>query len=712
MNEPWIDELRNEVDVAAERIAPTIDFRDQLRIDLIDEWNGRPIVERSTHDADGDARRPRRGWLLAAAAATVALLGGLVVATRPDDRVVTPTPATEPDQPTPTSPVIETPATTAVTVPNDSTVPTSTPLTTIDTPTDRVLVVPLDPTTPVAVESIATVEYGTGPNQIEVLNGEFPPPAIQYIGGYLVLEDAPQSGLTGRGLIVEGGTGDVVQEVTFDGLEPGGTPLGVRSLDGGGVVIATIHDEAPRVRVRQYMQNPPGVFNSFGEGADIEALGDGRLEITSAGATWDGELVIASEPSVARAQVGVSDPFGGPAQTYVVTRPIGDGTTTAKWTLDVIVDEVSPPGSDTAYVEPFGDGVLFSAPNSSARDAQAPLVLLRSDFTADVYDLDGWSIADVRPDGALLTRSAPDGLELGLLRPAATAGPESFASPLADWPASATDLAGGTRLADMPYLLPAVDPPAADVAYRSEFESELLDNLAYRQSWVAADGSGYLVIATDPDRPDLTPPESRTPVDVPGWDDAYQTRTADGFVSIVLVDGSGHVGVRVAGFEVADVLRVARTLERVGDGEPGWTFDMTGPLFDQLTPFGASGTARTAFRSLLWKDTGGEIVAQIDISSNTDETLAGTFPFSPTEGEVTIGDVMDREAIVVRPVGTDKVVIAWPVSPEVAVRLGYIGTVDDALAFARSIAVVDEAAWTQATAVDSTPRDGCDSLFC
>jgi len=78
------------------------------------------------------------------------------------------------------------------------------------------------------VQRIATVEYGPGEEQIEVLNGEFPPPAVWSTGGVLVLEDAPVAGLTGDAVIVqtvpdvefEDGTARRFQPVTIDVAEP------------------------------------------------------------------------------------------------------------------------------------------------------------------------------------------------------------------------------------------------------------------------------------------------------------------------------------------------------------------------------------------------------------------------------------------------------------------------------------------------------------
>lgn len=305
--------------------------------------------------------------------------------------------------------------------------------TTTPTSDPAAISVPLNPTTPVSVEMIATVEYGPGEEQIEVLNGEFPPPAVWHVGGVLVLEDEPLTGLTGDGVIVrtgpdaefEDGRARRFQPVTIDIAEPGGTPIAVRSLDGGGIVVVTVHDEPPEVRIRRYDQNPPGVFAEFGTGADRDGPGDSELRITAEGATWGGDVVIppsASNPAAVRPIV-TSDPPFAPSSSYEIERPPQDGEPAIMWTLEVEIDEQSPPGSGQPLVEPFGNGALVVIRNSSAQFAEPVLIVLDSDGGWVVYDLDGWRVSDVRPEGALLTRSTSEGLELAVLRPTPVADP-------------------------------------------------------------------------------------------------------------------------------------------------------------------------------------------------------------------------------------------------------------------------------------------------
>lgn len=430
-------------------LTPRPGFEAELREGLAGNWNGRPIAVPTRPEPAGQERpvRARRGVLLVAAAAATLAVAGILVAVRPGEDSTIQTPATDPSASTTTVAELPVPPTTGVApgttvettvAPDTTTVPTSsseptpetspppTPVPTAATGTG-VISVPLAVSQTVPLQPITTLEYGPGEEQIEVLNGEFPPPAVQYIGGVLVLEDAPQTGLTGDGVIVQTGPDSAFEDgterrfmpITIDVAEPGGTPIGVRSLDGGGIVVVTVHDDDPRVRIRQYTQGVPGVLSEFGEGTDVEGLGDSELRITSEGATWGGDVVIPvseSNPGASRPAVITDPPFGF-STSYTIERPGQDGEPGVSWALDVEFDQEFPPGSASPLVEPFGDGVLVVIMNSSAQFAEPLVVVLGGDGGGGVYDLDGWSVADVRPDGALLTRSTPDGMELAMLMP-------------------------------------------------------------------------------------------------------------------------------------------------------------------------------------------------------------------------------------------------------------------------------------------------------
>lgn len=385
MIESWNEILQNE----PVGLTPRPGFKVQLREGLVGEWDGRPMITpTASNSTPARERSTRRGWLLGAAAVSVLLIGGVIVAVSRNTDPTLQTPTTDPLlTTTPTlltlSVAAESTVSATTEVASQSTAventigPTTaapdttlTPGTIASAPNLLAITVPLSATTALPLRPIATVEYGPGDEQIEVLNGEFPPPAVLYVGGVLVLEDAPESGLTGDGVIVQTGPDAVFEDgterrflpMTIDVAEPGGTPIAVRSLDGGGIVVVTVHDDQRRVRIRQYSQNPPGLFTEFGKGTDIEALGDSQLRITSDGATWGGGVVVPlsdSNPDAVRPIV-TSDPEFGFSSSYEIERPAQDGEQATSWTLDVEFDQEFPPVPGSPLVEPFGDGALVA----------------------------------------------------------------------------------------------------------------------------------------------------------------------------------------------------------------------------------------------------------------------------------------------------------------------------------------------------------------
>lgn len=131
MNESWINELAGEPTM----LEPRPDFESALRERLSDEWNGRPTIAPAARGR-ADDNRPKRGWLLAAAAATIVLVGGAGFIALRDDSSTIVTPGTDVPDPTPaptapdvapvTEPVVE-PDPSANTEPLNTEPPTSSP---------------------------------------------------------------------------------------------------------------------------------------------------------------------------------------------------------------------------------------------------------------------------------------------------------------------------------------------------------------------------------------------------------------------------------------------------------------------------------------------------------------------------------------------------------------------------------------------------------
>jgi hypothetical protein len=115
-------------------------------------------------------------------------------------------------------------------------------------------------------------------------------------------------------------------------------------------------------------------------------------------------------------------------------------------------------------------------------------------------------------------------------------------------------------------------------------------------------------------------------------------------------------------------------------------------------------TVEFATRTMRW-DTGavrGELTVALGMPGSIRTPLMPEVP-------VTVSEVRSAPALVTElPTG---VAVSWSPGPDVVITLGYSGTVDEALALARSLEPVDDATWAAAGVMDTSPADGCDSYF-
>ena len=79
-------------------------------------------------------------------------------------------------------------------------------------------------------------------------------------------------------------------------------------------------------------------------------------------------------------------------------------------------------------------------------------------------------------------------------------------------------------------------------------------------------------------------------------------------------------------------------------------------------------------------------------------------------GELQLVDVNGATAAL--SIAGTRVAISWAPAPGLSARLGYIGTVEDALLFARSLRPVDRPTWEAASVPSTYTSDGCHSMFC
>jgi hypothetical protein len=251
----------------------------------------------------------------------------------------------------------------------------------------------------------------------------------------------------------------------------------------------------------------------------------------------------------------------------------------------------------------------------------------------------------------------------------------------------------------VPLLRPSTDPPGTVRVERGEWqptpENRALPN--YFQGWVDPATEAELTITTRL-YPDITQ-QPGTAVEFPGWDSAWQPAAGSGFAGFTLRDPSGYVTVWAHGLSTDVVQSIASSLTRRSTGA-GWDIDTTGT---GLVPVDDTWSSDRASRVLFWFD-GETMIAELSVSVgrlplNQGGGLSERVGITDIDGHLALTGTYDHAAHV-----------AWSPSPGVTVFAGHRGSLEEALAFARSLSVVDRASWETGTVVRTD--DGCSSLFC
>jgi hypothetical protein len=276
---------------------------------------------------------------------------------------------------------------------------------------------------------------------------------------------------------------------------------------------------------------------------------------------------------------------------------------------------------------------------------------------------------------------------------------------LAEWPVNPN---GGRSLA--PPYLPTVGIPATSDAVGSITDAGDGESVAYVQQWVDADAGAFFAIETLIPFVPNTPEEFRTNVDTRGWPtewtDAFIARTGPGYVNLQLYENEavGLVRLRSLNIEPEEIVQAASTMRRAGPSQSGWAIeDLPGGVV-----FVSEGDARnTQFREVKWSNGPGRPQAHLRITTIPDDLQIDWVP----ESAVEIADIGGNDAIVTTTDST--IVVRWSPEPGVLILAARIGTLDEGLAFARSVRPVDEAAW-RAAAVESFGDylTQCTGLFC
>ena len=223
------------------------------------------------------------------------------------------------------------------------------------------------------------------------------------------------------------------------------------------------------------------------------------------------------------------------------------------------------------------------------------------------------------------------------------------------------------------------------------------------QTW-ATDAGRVLEVSTllAGGEPPVSAPTDVAPFDIWPWDDAVVVTTmADGFAQVQLADPSGTVTLWGSGYTADELVSIFTRMSltpdgwRLPDGDPSALVELH------------SGWRRAEYatRRIQW-DTGsaqGELIVSLGMP---DSIRTGFFGFGTP---ATLDEVNGAPALVSQPgSGTT---ISWSPTPNVVVVLGFTGSVDEALALARSLEQVDEATWRSSGTDATSSADGCDSFF-
>jgi hypothetical protein len=293
--------------------------------------------------------------------------------------------------------------------------------------------------------------------------------------------------------------------------------------------------------------------------------------------------------------------------------------------------------------------------------------------------------------------------------PAATTVPptavtlDSSIDALATWPEPPTST---PSLADVPMLLPPTTVPgASSPGLRTEGADGLVTAGSYEQFWFSdVPDVRVLSIQTSLDR---GAPSDGEAIELAPWDRAIFLDMSSGYVAVALQDFSGSVIIWSHGLTRDEVLGIAASLHQNDDG-PGW---QVSTLPTGLQPVHEGWNLGVASRSVKWSmddpSSAEPARAELLIAHGLPSLFTSAWFDSTTTQIIDVGgapgvsfELGDRAAVV------------WSPSPQVTVRLGLYGSIDEAIAIARSLAPVDETTWRSATTPDPSTDDGCNSMFC
>ena len=644
---------------------------------------------RSTAGHRSWSTSPRRGsrrrtpWLpILVAAASVAVVTGIVLTTRGGDDTLVVT--TEPSAPDATKPIDDTIP--GVVEPGATQVPTTTavPDTTIPLAPDAVVVVPDERGGQLARSVLTTYGTGEGPGDLGFESCQECEPVRPF---------API--VTGDGTVFVADAFNDRWQIFRDG---GWTSLPYRP---GEVVTA-----APVV-------GPDGLI--YASVADDLAARTGLRIVSYDPLTMDVvDSYPGGNPAVSSVDL-VNDAIEvGGNRVHTFDAPLGRPT----WNVDEQAGLVT--------LSLSGIQRSFQLPTNWATYNTEAMALDDGSIVLRVYALDesgplGWLLLRLWPDGTWATGT------IGA-NPVATNLDGRFTStgyvqledaiveyelpgfagtdPLAGWK---VPVFGEPDLALVPRLLPQQPVPGVVSAMRTEGADAVNESPSYTQTWARADDQGAvdaIVQIGTRFEPRLPADEAAADAAIPTWPRSYFSDAVPPVEILDLYSASRSMTVWASGLDRAQVHGAATSLQ-VDDDGVGWATPSL-PEPDRWTLVHESWYSGAASRTLVQQIRDGSTYVEMSTMAGVPEAITTPWTLYST---ITLGAIDGRPALLFDREGGSSAV-TWSPNDGVVVVLGSYGPLDQLFEIAQSVVEVDQATWDAASTLNTSPGDGCSSMFC
>ncbi|MDO8389189.1 MAG: hypothetical protein Q7V57_01770 [Actinomycetota bacterium] len=268
---------------------------------------------------------------------------------------------------------------------------------------------------------------------------------------------------------------------------------------------------------------------------------------------------------------------------------------------------------------------------------------------------------------------------------------------LAAWPEPTDSL----PLDEIPFLLPGAQVASAGDPVRSAFDGGSAAPATFTQVFADSERDMVLTLQTQPGGVESTPNDLRQPVTIAGWDDAFLTV---GGLRLVASEPGGFVRLAGTGIDSDQAVSILTSMRRRARGTAGWDLS---EAWNDLVEINGAWEDSAGQRSITWFD-GDRVVAQMLSSPASTHLIAQALGASFQRVDVNgthgwLNSTDSRRSIV------------WANPDGTVVVLGTVDSSIDPLVLARSVQVLDRAAYEAATTtqVPAGVGDGCDgSLFC